>query len=83
MGIAYSHVAVFRVAPEYLRQALSLPVGTEVVGARSVRIMGHMHIEVAIDHPDLPVVADGERPTEVNPTFHDGSNGKPEFIGWG
>lgn len=65
-------IARFLVTPEFLRQILHLPIGTEVTWAGMEQ--GHAYppcIELTIEHPDLRDVelVEGERPPLIEPKY--------------
>jgi hypothetical protein len=74
-------IARFLITPEFLREVLHLPAGTDIVGASC-----HypLHVELVVTHPDLPDVtlAQGESPPLVAPTFIRQDH-EVMFVGWG
>jgi hypothetical protein len=65
-------IARFLVTPEFLRQILHLPIGTEVTWAGMDHSSYWPCIELTIEHPDLrdvELVAD-EHPPLIEPQFH-------------
>jgi hypothetical protein len=73
-------VARFLVSPEFLRDALHLPVGTEIVNAGIER----WDIVLTITHADLRDVApvEGAHPPLICPTYHQ-EDGVVLLVDWG
>ncbi len=65
-------IARVHVSPEFLRDALHLPAGTEILWAGMPLPHADSIIEVTLTHPDLREVelVGGERPPLIRPRFH-------------
>ena len=80
--MGYARMAV---SPELLCQALNLPEGTAIVGARWDESRFVPHIELIVGHEELPhtLMVEGEQPPEILPVFLSGSRDSPPvMISW-
>lgn len=66
------------ITPDFLRELLHLPIGTELRGSGAYH---YDQIELFLSHPDLPDVPLGDRPPLITPTFR--RQEAVVFVDWG
>jgi len=76
------HQAYFKMSPEVMRELLHLPEGTGILDCRGQWQCGYFHIELVIEHPDIPETLEGGRIPNISPVYHTNENGKTEFLRW-
>jgi hypothetical protein len=66
------HIARIEVSPEHIAKVLHLPDGTEIFAAKVERNHSGYVVVLGVEHPDLPVVAEGEEAPLISPvlTYH-------------
>lgn len=79
------NAACVLITPELLVQVLKLPSGTKMSAASMTDGPEGCYVRVTLEHPDLPLVVDGEL-AKANPCFHrydDKTEPLVEFVSWG
>jgi hypothetical protein len=78
------HIAVMEVSSEMIMQALSLPNGTRLLRIyQDPRPFEPRSYFLTIEHPELPIVREGEIPRNITPRFSRTDNNPLVMDNWG
>lgn len=77
------NAAIMRISPEFVIQMFHLPQETRIVLTEWTVRLGRPELVIAVEHPDLPEVNEGEMWPEVKAVYkRTASHDHVKFVGW-
>ena len=75
----------FKASLVLLADLFKLPEGARIVSITGdvVQQTFERTVTVVVEHPDLPVIAEGSAPVEIMPVWEVDEGGREEVIDWG